>query len=310
MQKIISIIVPVHNEEKNIPLIKAELSDVLAALPYSHEIIFVNDGSTDNSEQIIESLTKSDARIKSIEFSRNFGHQAAIEAGIKYSTGDAVIMMDGDFQHPPQIIPKLIEKWIGGYDVVNSKRIDNKDISFFKRITSTIFYKLLNSISDIKLESGSADFRLLDKKVIDELKLLTEKQKFYRGLVMWVGFRSTIVEYEVCKRLHGKSSYTFKKMLTLAREGLTSFSMLPMKFIFLIGILLLTAGTFSLSLMLFIKYFIDYDYFSGSAILAMFIVVNNGFVILLMGIISLYQITMFKEIQNRPNFIIKNKSNF
>ncbi|MFA4817335.1 MAG: glycosyltransferase family 2 protein [Parcubacteria group bacterium] len=310
MNSLISIIIPAYNEEKNIPLIHEELRRVFSSLPINQfEIIFINDGSGDNSWAEIEKLSALDKTVKGISFSRNFGHQAAIEAGLEAAKGDAVIMLDGDLQHPPALIPKLVENWEKGFQIVNTKRLKTEKESVFKKISSRIFYWLINKISDIHLDQGSADFRLLDRKAVAELAKFKEKDKFYRGLVNWIGFRTTFVEYEAGLRNSGKTSYTFKKMLTFARIGITSFSMLPMKIIIMLGTGLFSIGTILLAVMLYYRWFIDDKFFSGNAILAAFIIISNGFIIMIIGILSIYQMTMFKELKNRPNYIIKETTN-
>ncbi len=303
--KLVSILIPVHNEEKNIPLISIELARVFSSSKYDYELVFVNDGSKDNSWFEIEKLAQKDERIKGISFSRNFGHQAAIEAGLKMAKGDAVVMMDGDLQHPPIVIPKLIKNWEEGFCVVNTKRLKTVNESFLKRITSGLFYWFINKISDIHIDQGSADFRLLDRKAVEELTKLKEKDKFYRGLVKWIGFKVTFVEYFAEERRNGKSSYDIGKMLSLAKSGITSFSMLPMKVIILVGAFLFFGGSIVCVLMLYSKYFINPLLFSGTAVLASFIILNNGIIIILIGINSIYEMTMFKELKNRPSYIIE-----
>lgn len=309
-KKLISIIIPSYNEEKNIPLVYQELKGVFSTLAnYQFEIIFINDGSRDNSWREIEKLAESDASVRGISFSRNFGHQAAIEAGLESARGDAVIMMDGDLQHPPQLIPSLIEKWETGCCIINTKRLKTEKESIFKKITSKVFYWLLNKISDIHLDQGTADFRLLDRKAVAELVKIKEKDKFYRGLVTWIGFQITFVEYQAPRRKNGNSSYTLKKMLTFARIGITSFSMLPMKVIFMLGSVLFFGGLAVLLVMVYVKYFVNIGQFSGTAILASVTITSNGFIIMIIGILSIYQMTMFKELKDRPNYIIDKKIN-
>jgi len=309
-KKLISVVIPIFNEECNIPALMSELKKVFLTLPkYRAEFVFVNDGSTDNSWLVIEKLAQESKTIKGISFSRNFGHQAAIEAGIKSAQGEAVIMMDGDLQHPPEVILELIKNWEKGFLIVNTKRISTQKESLFKRATSKFFYWFINKISDIHLDQGSADFRLLDRKAVSELVKFKEKDKFYRGLIKWLGFRVVFVEYQADERKNGKSSYTFRKMMSLAQVGITSFSMLPMKIIIFIGSLLFLGGTAVFSFMLYYKYFVYDGEFSGTAILASFIILNNGIIIILIGINSVYQMTMFKELKNRPNYIIEETVN-
>ena len=302
-KKLISVIIPSFNEGENVGAIYKEITEFMNG--YNYEIIYINDGSKDDSWEKITRLSEKDKRIKGVNFSRNFGHQAAIEAGLKKAKGDAVIMMDGDGQHPPDVIPKLIKKWEDGFEIVNTKRLETEKVSVLKKITSKMFYSLINVLSSTKIEEGSADFRLLDRIVVNEINKLTEKDKFYRGLVNWIGFKRTAVEYKARKRLNGESSYSFKKMIEFARIGITSFSMLPMKIIMIIGFLLFFLGGILTGFMLFYRWFINPSMFSGTAILVSFIILNNGLLIIVLGIISVYQINMYKQLQNRPNYIVR-----
>lgn len=302
-KKLISVIIPSFNEGENVGAIYKEITEFMNG--YNYEIIYINDGSKDDSWEKITRLSEKDKRIKGVNFSRNFGHQAAIEAGLKRAKGDAVIMMDGDGQHPPDVIPKLIKKWEEGFEIVNTKRLETEKVSVLKKITSKMFYSLINVLSSTKIEEGSADFRLLDRIAVNEINKLTEKDKFYRGLVNWIGFKRTVVEYKARKRLNGESSYSLKKMIEFARIGITSFSMLPMKIIMMIGLLLFFLGGVLTSFMLFYRWFINPSMFSGTAILVSFIILNNGLLIIVLGIISVYQINMYKQLQNRPNYIVR-----
>lgn len=304
-KKNIDIIIPVHNEEENIPLMYHALIKVFEDLKKQYEftIIFVNDGSKDNSLNCLRSISKKDKRVRYLSFSRNFGHQAAIEAGLNYSKGDAVIMMDGDLQHPPESISKLLELWEKGFDVVNTKRMDSSELGLFKRVTSKGYYWLINKLSSITIEPGSADFRLLDSKVVEVINRMPEKDKFFRGLVNWVGFDCTVLDYKQESRKFGSPSYSLKKMLNLALIGITSFSMLPMKLIIILGAILTFLGLISSFVMGFV-YLSGSDLFSGTAILASFIVMNTGLITLVTGINSIYLITMLKQIKGRPNYII------
>ncbi|MCC7500667.1 glycosyltransferase family 2 protein [Candidatus Nomurabacteria bacterium] len=297
----ISIIIPSYNEGQNVDLLHRRLSAVALLLPeYEFEYIFIDDGSRDDTWGRIKTLG-----VRGIRFARNFGHQAAIEAGLRAATGEAVIMLDGDLQHPPELIPTLIERWREGYEVVNTKRADAAHAGYIKRLSSHLFYRALNTISEITIEPGSADFRLIDRRVVDELNKLTEKNKFYRGLVNWLGFRSAVVSYEPSERVHGNSSYSFRKMISLARVGLTSFSMTPIRFIAFMGACIFVFGGLLTAFMFLHRLITATDYFGGAAILAGFIIMNNGFLIFIFGLMSTYQVTMYKELQNRPAYIVR-----
>jgi dolichol-phosphate mannosyltransferase len=303
---LISIVIPVHNEEENIPLLYAKLKEVFKkSTQYKLEIIFVDDGSQDSSGRLIEKMVKKNNQVRGIFFSRNFGHQAAIEAGLKLAKGNAVIMMDADMQHPPEIIPEMLEKWHEGFEVVNTKRLETEKESLFKKITSKLFYRVINGISDIHIEPGSADFRLLSRRALNSLNDLPEKDKFYRGLVNWIGFRSAFIGYVACSRKHGKSSYSLGKMISFARVGVTSFSMLPMKIIITVGSVLFFGGGILLVTMSYVRWFVDRGFFSGNAILSVFMLASNGLIVVMIGIVSIYQINIFKEAKNRPTYIVR-----
>ena len=308
---LISIIIPVYNEEKNIPLIYDELIKIFRSLQnkYNYEIIFINDGSSDNSFIELTMLAKKDDGVKLIDFTRNFGHQNAVEAGLAYAKGSAVIMMDADLQHPPQLIPVMIEKWEQGNKIVNTLRLKTEKESIIKKITSSGFYWFFNKISTIKMSKGFADFRLLDREVVDVLNSLPEKRKFYRGLVNWVGHKNTNVEYSAQKRINGNSSFTIKKMIDLAYTGITSFSTKPMWLIFSLGAIVSTTSFLFLLLMVFVRYFISFSYFSPLSFIVIFIVFNTGIIFISQGIIGLYLTSIYEEIQDRPNYIIRKKIN-
>lgn len=311
-KQLISVVLSAYNEEKNIPLIYQALSKVFSVQlkKYKLEIIFVNDGSQDNSYAVLNVLASQNKQVKIIDFSRNFGQQNAIEAGLKYATGNAVIMMDADLQHPPKLIPKMIEAWTQGYDIVNTCRKQSKKENLIKKITSRGFYWLFNKISNIKINSGFADFRLLDRKVVETLNNLPEKRKFFRGLINWVGYKSTYLEYEAQARINGRTSYTFRKMMSLARIGITSFSMRPMKLILLAGVTISFISFVFLLVMVYYRYFIDFKSFSSLSFVIVFIVFNTGILLVCQGIIAMYLINIYEGMQDRPSYIIKGKINF
>ncbi|MFQ6119458.1 MAG: glycosyltransferase family 2 protein, partial [Methanosarcinales archaeon] len=232
---LISIIVPVYNEEEVLESFYEALIQVLKEIKKPYEIIFVNDGSDDATENIVLKLVEKDPCVRIISLSRNFGHQIALAAGIAYSTGDAIITMDGDLQHPPELIPEMVSLWEKGFEIVNTRRTKTKGINFIKRITSWGYYFIINKLSGTKIDPGSADFRLIDRKVANILNQLKEKHRFFRGLVNWVGFRGTEIDYIANRRLAGKTKYSFSRMLNFADKGITSMSTIPLLFSFLIG---------------------------------------------------------------------------
>lgn len=307
--KKISIVIPSHNEEGNIKVVHDRIQNVFMSLSdYQYEIIFVNDGSRDTTQQKIEELAKEFSQIKYIEFSRNFGHQYAVKAGLDFADGNAVICMDGDLQHPPELIPKMIKKWEEGYDVVFTIRNYSEKISFFKKVTSNFFYKILSQLSDFDtVKKGGADFRLMDRSANDVIKNLHESDLFLRGLTSWIGFKQTGIEYVAEDRHSGKSSYNLKKMVSLAFTGITAFSVKPLYLAAYLGFI------FSLvSVIGYVGYviysFVSKTEISGWASLIMTIVFFGGVQLVILGIIGIYLGKIFKQVKERPNYIIRSKN--
>ena len=307
-KEFLSVVLPSYNEEENIPLIYAELEKYIDAKRFDYEIIFVNDGSQDETWQQIEKLSKKHTAVKGVNFSRNFGHALALEAGLCEAKGDVVIMMDADLQHPPKLIPKLISKYDEGFDIVNTVRQTTEDAGLFKRITSKIFYYFMNSISDLELREGEADYRLLSRKALDSLNALKESPKFYRGLVNWIGYDIARIDYTAGSRMYGKSSYTLKKMLELARMGVTSFSLRPLKLIFTAGIFLSAFSFMLLIVLLVIKFFINPNLVSYNAILTDVLIFITGILTMFQGVVALYLIDIFNATKARPTFIVRGRT--
>ncbi|HLC15596.1 MAG TPA: glycosyltransferase family 2 protein, partial [Thermodesulfovibrionia bacterium] len=232
-----SIVVPVYNEETVLKEFYNRTTAVLSSLKERYEIIFINDGSVDNSLTILRELHAEDSSVKVINFSRNFGHQMAITAGMDYSAGNAVIIMDSDLQDPPEVMAKLVEKWKEGYDVVYAVREARKGETLFKRVTATLFYRLIVKITNVSMQADVGDFRLMDKKVIDVFRTVRERHRFIRGLVSWVGFKQTGISYIRNERFAGETKYPFRKMLKFAIDGITSFSFLPLQLAMYAGVI-------------------------------------------------------------------------
>ncbi len=302
-QKKISIVVPVYNEETNIPLLHKEVSLQLANLPYAVEFIFVDDGSTDGSLEVIKELATANPSIFYIELSRNFGHQYALKAGLDLSNGDCVISMDCDLQHPPEVVIKLIRKWEEGYDVVYTRRNVDKKLSWLKRKTSALFYVLMDKISDLKLESGTADFRLMNRNVLNAFAYLNESELFIRGLVKWAGFRQTAIDYDPQARYSGKSKYNLKKMFSFAFRGITSFSVRPLQMIAYLGILL-----FVISMILVPYALISYimgKAVSGWTSLMISVIFFGSLQLLMIGVVGLYISKLVIQSKQRPHYFIR-----
>lgn len=299
----ISIVIPCYNEEGNIEILFNQINNILSDTKI--EYIFVDDNSNDNTLSIIENLSKINVNVKYLSFSRNFGHQYALRAGLEYATGDCVISMDADLQHPPELLKTLINKWQEGYDIVYTIRKDVENVSIFKKISSTFFYKLINSLSDIEINQGSADFRLLDKKIVHILiNDITEYHLFYRGLISWIGFKQIGVEYIPNKRFSGKSKYSILKMISFAIDGITSFSIKPLKLAILLGMLLSVLsgiyGIYVIGMALFTN-----ETVKGWSSVLLSILFIGGVNMVLLGIIGEYIGKLYIQSKNRPYFLIK-----
>ena len=306
--KKISIVIPVHNEEGNISLMYQRIQAVFSKLEnYTFEIIFVNDGSRDNSQMILEKLSHEFVNVKFIEFSRNFGHQPAVKAGLDVAEGNAVISMDADLQHPPELIPKLIQKWEEGYDVVLTNRKYPKEISFFKKKTSEIFYKFLSRISDVDLKNGGgSDFRLMDANVVQSFRNFTEDDLFLRGLTSWMGYKQTTINFIAGARNAGESSYNIKKMMKFAFTGITAFSVKPLYLAAYLGFMFSALSVLGYGIYV-IESFVSGTEISGWASLIMTIVFFGGLQLIILGIFGIYLGKIFKQVKERPNYIIRSK---
>lgn len=307
--KKISIIIPAFNEEKNLSVIHERLRAVFLGFPkYAYEIIFVNDGSTDDTQQNLEELAKECNEVKFIELSRNFGHQIALKAGLDAAKGDAVISMDADLQHPPEIIPQMIAQWEEGYDVVFTVRKYPKEISIFKRFSSNVFYRFISCISDIDFEKGAgSDFRLVDQSVLAVIRNMNEETPFLRGLFKWVGFKQIGVEFTAEERLSGASKYSFGKMMKFAVSGVTAFSEKPLHIATYLGFF------FTVFAVVFYTVDVVTSLVNGTAIsgwssLIMTVVFFGGMQLMILGIIGIYIGKIFRQVKERPSYIIRNKN--
>jgi len=300
---VISIVVPCYNEEGNIEILYKKIKNVL---PHEKiEYIFVDDNSSDNTLSIIENLSKTDSSVKFISFSRNFGHQNALRAGLQYASGNCVISMDADLQHPPEMLQSLIDKWSEGYDIVYTVRKDIENVSAFKKLTASVFYKLMNRFSEVEIKKGSADFRLLDRKIVDILvEDITEYHLFYRGLISWIGYKQIGIEYVPHARFSGKTKYTLRKMLSFAANGITSFSIKPLKVAVLLGILISFVSVIYAIYVLYISIFTD-TAIEGWTSVILSVLFIGGINMILLGIIGEYIGKLLLQSKKRPYFLIK-----
>jgi dolichol-phosphate mannosyltransferase len=306
--KLVSIIIPVHNEAPNLRTLHSELTNCLSKLAYRFELIFVDDGSTDDSMEQLESLARRDKRIRLVEFARNFGKEAAISAGLHAARGDAAIMIDADLQHPPSIIHKFLYEWRKGADVVVGVRTYSKNEGWFKRWSSDRFYQIMQKISHTKITPHASDFRLIDRKVMDAFSRLTERNRITRGLIDWLGYHRAYVPFEAGERFAGQRSYSFRQLFTLAMNSFTAYSLLPLKLAGYMGIFILLTATPAAMLMYVERYVMNDPLgwqIRGTAMLAILLVMLVGLVLACLGLIALYIASIHAEVTNRPLYVVR-----
>ncbi len=308
--KKISIVIPMYYEEQVAQECYERMTKVVNAINnYDYEIIFVNDGSKDKTLDILENIASKDDKVKIISFSRNFGHQCAVTAGIKYVTGDVIVIIDADLQDPPELIPEMLKLWEEGNEVIYGKRKTRDGESAFKLLTAKMFYNTLNALSDVEIPKDTGDFRLVDRKVVDVINSLPEHNKFLRGLFSWVGFKQIPYEYERKERFAGKTKYPLKKMLKLASDGIISFSTKPLKIVGGLGIL-----SIIISLIILIYSIISYIFnlnnlTAGWTSIMVTVTLFSGVQLLSIWIISEYIARIYDETKQRPQYIIDKKIN-
>lgn len=308
--KKISIIIPMYYEQEVAQTCYERITKVLKNIPnYTYEIICINDGSKDKTLEILESLAKTDKNLKIISFSRNFGHQAAVTAGLKFVTGDAIVIIDADLQDPPELIPQMLELWEQGNEVIYGKRKVRKGESVFKLMSAKMFYKTLNVLSDVEIPKDTGDFRLVDRKVVDTINSLPEHNKFLRGLFSWVGYKQIPFEYERKERLAGKTKYPFKKMLKLASDGIISFSTKPLKLVGCLGIIAIFLSIIVLAYSLISYIFNLNELTPGWTSIMVAITLFSGVQLLSIWIMSEYMARIYEESKQRPQYIIDKKIN-
>ncbi|MCD4831884.1 MAG: glycosyltransferase family 2 protein [Anaerohalosphaeraceae bacterium] len=301
----VSVVVPAYNEQESLRALVDKLVPILSKYN-NYEVIFVDDGSTDRTIEILETLNKKNERLCYLSFSRNFGHQIALKAGLDHSNGDCVITMDADLQHPPELIDDMIEKWQQGYEVVYTLRDDVQNVGWLKKITSNLFYKLMSKMAETKIDRGAADFRLMDKVVVNVFRDIKESPLFVRGMVSWVGFKQFSIKYIPDKRYGGKTKYSVKKMTSFALNGITSFSIKPLRLATLLGMsisgLAFLYGFYAVVMFVFTNKVI-----SGWTSVACSVLLIGGLQLLMLGIFGEYLGKLFMESKNRPTYIIKKK---
>ncbi len=306
--KTVGIVVPVYNEEEALLSFHRQLCAVLDPLPYRFSIYYISDGSTDQTNPLLEQLSCTDERISIIELSRNFGHQAALTAGLDAACEDYVITMDGDGQHPPALIPAMLSLAAAGYDLVLTQRDDELAGSSFKRQTAALFYRLINRIGDTKILPGGADFRLMSRSVADGLRQMHEYSRFLRGMVAWMGYRQVILPYSPPPRLGGQSKYTFRKMLRLASSAIFSFSLVPLYIGLSLGLLMLVLAVAEMIYVLSLWFTGGRETLApGWSSLMFVLLVVGGILMILLGFIGIYVGLIFQEVKGRPIYLVRQR---
>ncbi|PZD79106.1 glycosyltransferase family 2 protein [Mesonia sp. K7] len=300
----ISVVIPIHNEEQSISELHTRLSKAVSKITPNYELLFVNDGSKDNSLFQLVKLAETDNKSFYINFSRNFGHQIAVTAGLDYSKGKCVVIIDGDLQDPPELIPEMYQKHQEGYEVVYAQRKKREGESFFKKITAKFFYRILKKLTSIDIPVDTGDFRLIDRKIVDCLKQMPEQNKFLRGQVAWLGFRQTAVFFKRDKRKHGETSYPLSKMLKFAMDGITSFSEKPLNFVTKMGFFI-SGISFLIILYAAFSYFVLNETITGWTSLIISSMFIGGIQLISLGIIGEYINRINKNILDRPLYIIE-----
>lgn len=304
MEPLISIVLPVFNEEPGIQTTIDTLLNFIEQQEERYELIFVDDGSTDKSVSIIKKAISQNDNIKLVEFSRNFGHQLAITAGLQYTKGDAVVVMDADLQDPPEVIPQMIKKWHEGYDIVHGKRVQRDGETVFKKATAKIFYRLFQKLSTVDMPLDTGDFHLMDRKAVKTLLKLHEQDPFVRGQVSWIGFNQTSVSYHRQERVAGETKYPLSKMIKLALDGVTSFSMKPLQFVSILSILPFISGLF------YLIYLLISGNFNTASVGITILLFSVGFLMLSIGIMGSYLGRVLEQVNNRPRFIVSKTIGF
>lgn len=299
-----SLIIPIYNEEETIPELYRRVSDVMDSLDDSVELILINDGSRDRSLKLMRELQERDARVCYISFARNFGHQAAVTAGLNFARGQVIVVLDADLQDPPELIPKMIESWQAGYHVVYAQRTKRKKESWFKRLTAYVFYRLLRRLADVDIPADTGDFCLMDRQVVDLLNSMPERNRYIRGLRAWIGFRQTAVKFERDPRFAGEVKYTFKKSLALAINSLVSFSKIPLRISTYLGLFSALIALLMALLVLYWRLQQPDSPVTGLATILIAVFFLGSVQLISIGILGEYIGRIYEEVKGRPAYTI------
>ncbi len=308
MNPVLSVVVPVYNEQEVIAQTLKRVRQVVDGMTVEYGILFVNDGSRDNTLQILRPACEADKRLKLINFSRNFGHQTAITAGMDLASGDAVVIIDADLQDPPEVIPDMFALWKDGYEVVYGKRIHRKGETFFKKATARLFYRFLSAMTDVNIPVDAGDFRLIDRKVVEALRRTPERNRYVRGLIGWLGFKQTAYEYVREERFAGTTKYPLRKMIKLAVDAITSFSVKPLRIAGVLGLILSVLG-FAYTVYVIIAKLCGAVFSDGWASTICIVLLLGGFILVMLGIMGQYIGRIYDEVRARPLYLISETVN-
>lgn len=299
---VFTIVSPIYNEIGNIEVLYKRIAEVMEQTGESWELVLVDDGSRDASADKMRELATADARVRPVIFARNFGQQAAVKAGLDYSRGDAVVVIDADLQDPPEVILELIERWREGYEVIYAQRTSRKGESFLKRLSAKIFYRTINSITDIDMPLDTGFFRLLDRRVVDVLNEMPERHRFFRGLSVWVGFKQIAVPYERHARVAGETNYTLKKMINLAVTAITGFSFFPLQLAMYMGFISAGISVIAIPIVVIMR-LMGAQFFEGQTTTLIFVLFFGGVQLISLGILGEYIGRLYDEVRGRPMYL-------